>query len=572
MKHNFFGGLHAIKDISKEIPAQTAISPKKRTLFFGKTKAPQPSFEEENLSETAPLVHVSAKRPHIDDTPTPPSISFSPPPSPPSPPSPPMLWGDMLAFEPQTIANVICMPETSKQKINDWIVERSMGIATPTKLLVICGPSGCAKRTLVRVVARSLKLQCVEHEVLDFADVLSAVTQGAASRGLHLGDAKQEARIFLFTGVDGFLTSEYGERGLDRNGIDASSCNLVKLLHYLEFCGASMPPVVFTVHDLDGKCGRLLRHSKIVQRYSMYRIDPMASKHYSQRSQIQRMLSNVCHQVGANDISEQIMASFDGDLKQTMLRLEFALRSSSSRGKGGKNMATTIGLVGKDFELVDTFETARLLLDTTKRFPFDFLGDAYKRFAHMETLMRSNYMAGVSSMKAAAECAEMFSFCDQSWPYSFEMDKYSMLVMGLRTHRALSKARLPTGNLAFIKSSLHFDSIHTTLQEYKVGSMGMGDGASAASLVIKKPIGPIGPIGNKTTTDLSKFKQKPFKEMTFTGNPEYFRLSDYECYERLCLLKRVYASMSEKEWGKQFYSNYGVSLTFMRDFMVMVNE
>ncbi len=523
-----------MKTLSRPLSESPSTVKKQRTLFFPIAAAcaePVEPLELEHVVANDEKEAVEIVKKIVKDVPPPATF--------------------LLVPEPSTIDEVICIPVKTKNEVEAWIKGRLCENHDDKKLLVISGPSGSGKRTLVKTVALQQLAACVEHLTLSVQDLKQVLTQAASTTGFSLGGGGAEnRRIFLFTNVDSLFASADGTAVLE------------SILKYIDACGHRLPPVVFTVHDLDGKCGRLIRQSKIVFLTKTYRVDAKLESHSAHRAAITKLIRNVCATAGMPDASTTLMTLFDGDLKQIMVRLELAFRTHAE--------PKLDCLSGKDYEFSDCFQATKLLLDPSLSMTFEFLTLAHEKFdSTMDTLLWSNYGTDLN-VHALAAAADAWSSTDKRTHYEWKSNHVATLLMALRVFRRVSGARAPTGKLLFMQ--FPYGSMRKTLSQYKNGSVVYTDvqkhNKSPAALKTSKT----SVISNSSCTGTVEKRQKA--ERSFNGSTAFHRLSDLECYERLCTLKRVYNSCDKtaKDFTPRFKMDYGVSASFMEDFVVMIHD
>jgi hypothetical protein len=298
-------------------------------------------------------------------------------------------------------------PEKVKQGLTEWVQHRLARGAGP-KLALLSGPSGCGKATFVRTLARVLGLQVMEPDILSLVDLTAAVQEDVCTGAFQLGRKSKAVpkRLWLFSGIDGYFKGSAG------TSTDSSRTSVRQMLDVLTHAGLSLPPIVFTLHDFDGASLQLLRTSDLTVQFQAARPD---CTNVAQRALCMKIVVRVCavanQTVHTDAVTAEVMKTFDGDLKQMMLRAEFALRACV------KNQRTTADFGDKDYELVDPFDTARLVYTRKTELQPEFLADVFDRYAIMETLLQLNYLAGVSgvpkqdagTMSAVAACADAWS-------------------------------------------------------------------------------------------------------------------------------------------------------------------
>ncbi len=425
-------------------------------------------------------------------------------------------WSECAALEPATVADVLIMPPHVKTDVCNWVRNRLAGGRGPTALF-LSGPGGCGKRTLIKTVARALGAECVEPHVLTLDDVYAAVV--GISLPFCTGD-RPPPRVFLFTGVDGFMDS------CDATAKTAGP-TLARLLEYLADRSLRAPPCVFTVQGYSGRTGRAIRTSAAVDRMACYRIAAWAA------GGVSRLLSDICGMARVPDMAPQIMTGFDGDIKQALLRLELAIRSRA--------LMMNVHATSKDTEVVDAFEGARIILNTDAPTHFDNMAEIFHRFGQhqMDTILQCNYLEGMSSMREAAAAAHAWS------TYAGCVFKHPAMAAGtLALELRLARgAPLPLGQLAYDRRSVRFDSRAEELREFRDGSPRVLEAVSGRSSTLAPP-----PV--------------------FAGDLTHHGISGADCADMLAVLKARFDEVMNgdsvgAEDMQRFTATYGVSSHFM---------
>ncbi len=329
----------------------------------------------------------------------------------PAPPRPSFLlldsvvsWSELRQLEPASVQAAVLFPEKIKQGLTQWVQHRLARGAGP-KLALLSGPSGCGKSTFVRTVARVLGLQVMEPDILSLLDLVAAVQEDVCTGTFQLGRTSKAVpkRLWLFSGIDGYFKGSAG------TSTDSSRASVRQMLDVLTHASLGLPPIVFTLHDFEGPSLQVLRTSDETVQFQASRPDCL---NVSQRALCMKIVSRVCavanQTVHTDAVTAEVMKTFDGDLKQLMLRTEFALRACVKKQK------TTADFGDKDYELVDPFDTARLVYTGKTELQPEFLADVFDRYTLMETLLQLNYLAGVKqdavgTMSAVAACADAWS-------------------------------------------------------------------------------------------------------------------------------------------------------------------
>ena len=435
------------------------------------------------------------------------------------------MWSDSALLNPGSVGEVLVTPDCTKQEALAWIKGRLDNTVGSQRALLLSGPSGCGKCTLVRTICRVLGVQCIEPETLSMGDVLDAVLENASTSKFSLSSEVPRPRVFLFSGIDGFMSASA------ETSDNAGAGDLTKLLSHLSFCGPGMPPIVFTVHDLEGKVGWKLRACPFMKILPCYRIDPTKYTDKYLAEGLARVLERVCYLSGHRNISSQVLNSFDGDIKQAILRTELAIRSR-----------VTCQHTNKDMELTDGFESARLLMNK-KDIAFDDMDGVYRKFHGTEIVLHSNYICANVDMMSNAYAADAWSVFDLSPHYS----RFSagVLVMSLRIAR--SKVPLPLSALKYERGPSLFNSFHATLSDYRNGSRNMEE--------YKTLKGRMEDLAKTRTFDAAS---------TFAGSPHYFTMTDLDTWEVLHLLKLVFDADDDVA---TFHERYGVSPSYMASFL-----
>jgi hypothetical protein len=226
-------------------------------------------------------------------------------------------------------------------------------------------------------------------------------------------------------------------------------------------------------------------------------------------------------------MAAMIMAGFDGDLKQALLRLELAIRSHSELRPE---------LTSKDTEVTDAFEAAQLLFNPAKRTPFDNVAEIFQRFSNMETVARSNYLDEVDMWQGAAAAA--------AWSaYAVSVFRHPAIACGvLGTELRLARSvPLPMGSMKYDTNSAWFDSRAAMYREFRDGS-------------------PVLAVARQGTVGKPSMTRAP---PDFAGSVFLHGVSGIECYERLMLLKDIYTANDDV---LSFTQAYGVSSRFMSTF------
>lgn len=171
------------------------------------------------------------------------------------------------------------------------------------KALLILGPSGCGKRALVHAIANEMGLQVEEPADVDSIQSLLRVTQ----EGIRLRGLCAEPKLWLFTGLDGFLSEE---------GLTA-----VKKLVDIWTSSAQLPPIVFTLHAFpDTPVMRVVRQTTALPRVYLYPIKPGPAE---------QVLNDIGERerVSLQDVLK-VKQSFSGDLRQAIISLSMKRPSS----------------------------------------------------------------------------------------------------------------------------------------------------------------------------------------------------------------------------------------------------
>ena len=452
-----------------------------------------------------------------------PSPMLPPPmPSPMLQPTPPLLfyraipWTEDIALEPAAVADVLVQPPAVKNAVYDWIKGRMDGRTPQGGILFLSGPGGCGKRTLVRTVAHTLGAECVEPPALTLEEVYDAIMD--ISLPLHLGVATKQPRVFLFTGIDGYLSPCDGAAAQT-----ASTLSRI-LAHFENARNAEAPPVVCTVQGYPGRAGWAIRSSPAVHRLACRRIEPWNT---AARAGVSRVLANVCGMARVPNMAAMIMAGFDGDLKQALLRLEFAIRSHS-------NLRPE--LTSKDTEVMDAFEAVQLLLTPAKRTPFDNVAEIFQRFTNMETVAHSNYQDELDVWQTATAAAAWSMYATSVFRHP--AIACGTLGMELRLARSVP---LPKGSMKYEQNSVWFDSRAVMYRQFRDGS-------------------PMSTVARQGTVGKPAMTAAPPE---FAGSVLLHGISGAECYERLMLLKDIYNATDDVVG---FTRSYGVSSRFMSTF------
>ena len=530
-----FGGRHYISSLSRKTtaPPYPSVASAPAPLLLAAAPAPlldpvPPLLPVHILEYSTPLVSAAAapRRP----PPSEPSTESCADPAPADMPSFPSRsiqsirstqrllqyqepWSECVDMQPTAVADVLVVPAHVKGELVAWMRTRLAGGQGRTALF-LSGPGGCGKRTLVRTVAHALGAECVEPHVLTLEDVYAAVMD--ISLPFTLG-SRQAPRVFLFAGVDGFMTT------CDATAKTAGP-TLDKLLAYIQRRNLHAPPCVFTVQGYPGRTGRAIRTSPAVDRLACYRIEP--SRHRAETAGVGRVLSFVCGLARVPDLGPMIMAGFDGDIKQALLRLELAIRCGSS--------SLCVATTSKDTEVADAFDGARIILNTDACTRFDNLADIALRFGNMETVLRSTYLEGVDSIHDAAAAAVAWSAYAGS-VFRHPALAAGTLALGLRFARGVP---LRLGTLPYDRRSVHFDSKADLLREFRDGS----------PQEVRARVGTVG----KTCMLLPP--------PHFVGAMAYHSLAAVDCLDMLALLKVRYNQAAD---GCTFAAAYGVSSHFL---------
>jgi hypothetical protein len=198
-----------------------------------------------------------------------------------------------------------------------------------------------------------------------------------------------------------------------------------EIFKVLATSGKALPPVVFTMHDFEGPGLFALRKSPLVVRFSASRPDPQDATQRAMCARIVTRLCAVANQMGLADaVAQEAMRSFDGDLKQLMLRGECALRTLHGEKNGGPPAA---GFAAKDTELVDPFYAVRLVYDTRSKLPADLLADVFDQFTLMPVLLSKNYMAALPRARNLEEEKQLMdgvAACADAWSVLATYDPY----------------------------------------------------------------------------------------------------------------------------------------------------
>lgn len=427
-------------------------------------------------------------------------------------------WTDAACLQPNNLRDVLVLPEAAKNTAADWIRRRlqaAPGMAE--KALVIAGPGGCGKATLVRTICHVLGVECMEPETYTLMDVYTAILENASTSRFHMG-VKADSnvpRVFLFSGLDSYHSASAGTSG-NQGGLA-----FTKLLSFLENTGDKMPPIVFTVHDLEGSLGWTVRSSQSLAVVQLYRV---RSSDRQALDGIRRLLQRICYLAKAPDQSDIIAGGFDGDIKQAILRVELSIR-----GKGGRMPALA---TAKDME-VDGFEATKILLNPEIALHFDDMAGVFGKLPSVEIIMRSNYLSSSITMEANAFAADAWSQHDLTQRRPEFGD--GLLVASLRLARSRN---IPfSGALRYEKPFSTFSIKHALLAEYRNGSQRHDD----------VRINP---------------KKEPSKPC-FRGSPAFFNFKDSETLERLYLLKRLYDTTGDVA---AFQETHGVSSNFLSRF------
>jgi hypothetical protein len=520
-----FGGLHAFKTLSRKeaepLPTRAPLSTSVR--LPPSVKSPQQPLPSKLLPEL-PLQRPKVATPQMPVS-LPPVASDSAFPTPSSALATDVPWTQAPCLQPGTLRDVLVMPEAAKNTAADWIRRRlqaAPGMAE--KALIIAGPGGCGKATLVRTICRVLGVECTEPETFSLKDVYSAVLENASTSRFHMGAraGSDTPRVFLFSGLDGYHSASAGTSG-DHGGLA-----FIKLLSFLDTAGDNMPPIVFTVHDLEGSFGWTVRSCPTLAVVQLYRVRPCDRQVLDG---IRRLLQRICYLAKVPDQSETLAGGFDGDIKQAILRVELSVR-----GKGGGMSAKA---TAKDME-VDDFEATKILLNPDIALHFDDMAGVFGKMSGVETVMRSNYLSNSISMEANAFAADAWSQYDlmQRRP---EFGN-GLLVTSLRLAR---HRNIPFfGALRYEKPFSTFSIKHALFEEYRNGSQRHDDVRVARAA----------PVSAKKATA---------SQPCFRGSPLFFTLSDSESLERLYLLKRMYDATGDVA---EFQETYGVASNFLSRF------
>ena len=178
-------------------------------------------------------------------------------------------------------------------------------------MLLLIGPSGCGKRALVHAAARELGVDVEEPAGIDsVAALLRVTTEGVTAHGLFATPS-----VWLFTGVDGYLTSD------ETSAMDkTTSVTAMRKLLALWTSKQSLPPIVITMHGFpDNNTMRVLRQSTTLPRVYFYPVKTNVA---------QTVLLDIGtrERIAVQDIG-RVTRSFHGDLRHAILSL--ALRRPS---------------------------------------------------------------------------------------------------------------------------------------------------------------------------------------------------------------------------------------------------
>jgi len=316
-------------------------------------------------------------------------------------------WMELPLLEPQTVEDAVLFPLRTKSEMSEWVAKR-LGRSDKTRpLAILAGPSGCGKRTLVRTLAKAFRLECCEPEVHRVQDLVQALEENAMTTKFTMGHpGLSRRRVWLFTGVDGLFKASA------ETSSDAGPSSLRRVFASLAVLGPACPLVIFTVHDFDGQSMNVLRKATIAQLFTAQRPDPARA---SQVALVRTAARRVCLAASVDAaIADRVMSTFDGDLKQMMLRLEMAVRGHTP---------LLFSLTQKDTEVSDAFEAARLLFRLSARLDTgDILEDLFDKFGLVEPLAYGSQFLGMEgrtgSVDAMAACADAWSFlglCNRHW-------------------------------------------------------------------------------------------------------------------------------------------------------------
>lgn len=237
-------------------------------------------------------------------------------------------------YRPRKIDHVVGNPEAKKAFVA-WLNRWLAGNPPERRAVLLYGPPGCGKTSLVHAAANQLDLELVEVNASDVrsSEALQRKVLRAAAEGALTG---ARGKIILLDEVDGINPRE------DRGGLDTIA----------EIIRVSRHPVVLTANDpWDPKLRELRNLCELVEFRKLGKRD------------VVKVLSDICKNEGVEcdpAVLDAIAENSEGDLRA-------AINDLQSIAEGRKSVkADDLEILGYRAKQLSMFEVVRMVL-TAKR-------------------------------------------------------------------------------------------------------------------------------------------------------------------------------------------------------------
>ena len=238
------------------------------------------------------------------------------------------LWVEK--YRPKRIDDVVGNPEARKAFVA-WLNQWLAGNPPEKKAILLYGPPGCGKTSLVHAASNQLGLELIEVNASDVrsSEALHRKVLRAATEGTLMG---ARGKIILLDEVDGVNPRE------DRGGLDA----------ILEIIRASRYPVVLTANDpWDPKLRELRNYCEMIEFRKLG------------KREVMKVLSDICRREGIEcdpAVIDAIAENSEGDLRA-------AINDLQAIAEGRKRISLSdLEMLGYRAKQLNMFEVVRMVL------------------------------------------------------------------------------------------------------------------------------------------------------------------------------------------------------------------
>ena len=297
-------------------------------------------------------------------------------------------WCD--AYAPTAIDETVLQPKVSKDAALAWLSSRISAVDDKgPRVLILRGPSGCGKAAFIRTAAAKLGAVVEQPEGVDtFGKLVSIVQDGVRTRTLSLTSEARRARVWLFTGIDGF--AEGGDESEDATvnakrgagagagpsaGIRKRAGNAIgtlvdiirkSFLPMSDGGGAAalgsrsgshktaMHPIVLTLHDFSTRAVGCLQNLDAVKVITVSALDKASCRFATMRAVRLAAAPLPLTPLQVDDIIETCY----GDVRQCVMEAQMRQSVVTSFGSASK-------FKGRRDVVLDVFETTRRLLNVS---------------------------------------------------------------------------------------------------------------------------------------------------------------------------------------------------------------